>query len=79
MASWKVRSSPKRYALPSMSGGHPILSVDTRSRATRRLLRHEWQPTSATAQEIEAATAELLSDPDQAALAQQQMDNRKPI
>ena len=49
---------------------------DTQSRAARRLLRHEWQPTSVTAQAIEAAVAKLLSDPAQAALAQRQMDGR---
>ena len=27
------------------------------------MLRHEWQPTSVTAQSIEATVAELLSDP----------------
>ena len=47
-----------------------------RSRAARRLLRHEWQPNSAAAQEIEAAVAELLSDPAQAALAERQMSNK---
>ena len=36
---------------------------DAQSRAARRLLRHEWQPTSPTAQAIETAVAELLSDP----------------
>ena len=46
---------------------------DAQSRAARRMLRHEWQPTSVTAQAIEAAVAELLSDPAQAALAQRQM------
>ena len=46
---------------------------DAQSRAARRLLRHEWQPNSETAQDIEAAVAELLSDPAQAALAEQQM------
>ena len=43
------------------------------SDAARKLLRHEWQPTSKTAQDIEAAVAELLSDPDQAKLAEKQM------
>ena len=43
-------------------------------RAARRLLRHEWQPNSATAQEIETAVTELLSDPAQAALAEWQID-----
>ena len=43
------------------------------SRAARQLLRHEWQPTSATAHAIEEAVAELLSDPAQAALAERQM------
>ena len=46
---------------------------DAQSRAARRLLRHEWQPNSKTAQAIETAVAELLSDPDQAALAERQM------
>ena len=49
---------------------------DAQSRAARKMLRHEWQPNSATAQSIEAAVAELLSDPAQAALAQRQMDGR---
>ena len=49
---------------------------DAQSRAARRMLHHEWQPTSATAQAIEAAVAELLSNPAQAALAQRQMDGR---
>ena len=47
---------------------------DAQSREARRLLRHEWQPNSATAQTIEAAVAELLSDPAQAALAKRQME-----
>ena len=46
---------------------------DGQSRAARRLLRHTWQPQSATAQAIEAAVARLLSDPGQAALAARQM------
>ena len=46
---------------------------DAQSRAARKMLRHEWQPTSATALAIEDAVAELLSDPAQAALAEQQM------
>ena len=49
---------------------------DAQSRAGRKMLRHEWQPNSATAQAIEAAVAELLSDPAQAALAQRQMDGK---
>ena len=49
---------------------------DAQSRAARKMLRHEWQPTSATAQAIEAAVAELLSDPAQAALAERQMSNK---
>ena len=48
---------------------------DAQSRAARRLLRHEWQPTSATAQGIEVAVAQLLGDPAQAALAERQMTN----
>lgn len=47
---------------------------DAQSRAARKLLRHEWRPNSATAQDIDAAAAQLLSDPVQAALAEQQMD-----
>ena len=46
---------------------------DTQSREARRLLRHEWQPNSKVAQDIEAAVAELLSDPAQAKLAERQM------
>ena len=51
---------------------------DTQSREARKMLRHEWQPTSATAQDIEAAVAELLSDPAQAGLAERQMNASKP-
>ena len=46
---------------------------EAQSRAARRLLRHEWQPNSKAAQEIEAAVKQLLSDPAQAALAERQM------
>ena len=46
---------------------------DAQSREARKLLRHEWQPNSKVAQDIEAAVAELLSDPAQAALADRQM------
>ena len=46
---------------------------NAQARAARKVLRHEWQPNSATAQAIEAAVAELLSDPAQAALAKRQM------
>ena len=49
---------------------------DAQSRAARRLLRHEWQPTSATAQAIEVAISQLLSDPAQAELAELQMSNK---
>ena len=49
---------------------------DAQSRAARRLLRHDWQPTSTTALDIEAAVAQLLSDPAQAALAKRQFNNR---
>ena len=49
---------------------------DAQSRAARKLLRHGWQPNSVTAQAIETAVAELLSDPKQAALAQQQMGSK---
>ena len=48
---------------------------DAQSRGARKMLRHEWQPNSTTAQAIEAAVAELLSDPAQAALAERQMDS----
>ena len=51
---------------------------DTQSRAARRLLRHEWQPNSETAQAIEVAVAELLSNPAQAALAERQMAEPSP-
>ena len=47
---------------------------DAQSREARRLLRHKWQPISATAQAIEGAVAELLSNPAQAALAKRQME-----
>ena len=50
---------------------------DAQSRVVRRLVRREWQPNSATAQAIEAAVTELLSDPAQAALAVQQLDSRR--
>ena len=49
---------------------------DAQSREARKLLRHEWQPNSEVAQDIEAAVAELLSDPAQAALAERQMQKR---
>ena len=48
---------------------------DTQSREARKMLRHEWQPNSKVAQDIEAAVAKLLSDPAQAALAERQMDS----
>ena len=51
---------------------------DTQSREARKILRHEWQPNSKVAQDIEASVAELLSDPAQAALAEQQMNASKP-
>ena len=50
---------------------------DTQSRAARKMLRHEWQPNSEVAQDIEAAVAQLLSDPTQAALAERQMVDGK--
>ena len=56
-------------AIPNQPAG------DTQSRAARKMLRHEWQPNSEVAQDIEAAVAELLSDPAQAALAERQMAN----
>ena len=45
------------------------------SKAARDLIRHEWHPNSATAQNIETAVAELLTDPAQTVLAEQQMAN----
>ena len=45
----------------------------TQSDPARKLLRHEWQPNSTTAQEIETAVAKLLSDSAQAKLAEKQM------
>ena len=47
---------------------------DNQSRAARRILRHQWQPSSKTAHAIEVAVAKLLSDPKQAELAKQQME-----
>ena len=47
---------------------------DAQSRGARKMLRHEWQPNSKVAQDIETAVAELLSDPAQAALADRQME-----
>ena len=47
------------------------------SEAARKLLRHEWQPNSETAQAIEVAVHQLLSDPEQAALATLQMANNQ--
>ena len=52
---------------------------DAQSRAARKMLRHEWQPNSKVAQDIETAVAELLSNPAQAALAERQMDGKRPI
>ena len=49
---------------------------DAQSREARRLLRHEWQPNSEVAQDIESAVAQLLSAPAQAALAERQMRKR---
>ena len=46
---------------------------DAQSRGARKMLRHEWQPLSATAQAIETAVTQLLTDPTQAALAERQM------
>ena len=47
---------------------------DNQSRAARRILRHQWQPSSKTPQAIEIAVTKLLSDPKQAELAQKQME-----
>ena len=51
---------------------------DAQAREARRMIRHEWQPNSKVAQDIEAAVAELLSNPEQAALAERQMNASKP-
>ncbi len=51
---------------------------DNQSRAARRMLRHQWQPSSKTAQAIEIAVAKLLSDPKQAEIAKQQMEKGQP-
>ena len=59
--------------LISQSGIMSKPTGDAQSRAARRLLRHEWQPNSVTAQDIEAAVTKLLSDPTQSALAGSQM------
>ena len=61
-------------ALITNSGIMSNPAGDAQSRAARKMLRHEWQPISATALAIEAAVAELLSDPAQAALAKRQME-----
>ena len=50
---------------------HP--AGDPQSRAARKLLRHTWQPRSPTAQAIETAVAQLLTDPTQTRLAEKQM------
>ena len=47
---------------------------DAQAHAARRLLRHEWQPNSKVAQDIEKAVAKLLSTPAQAALVDRQMN-----
>ena len=54
---------------------HAKPAGDAQSQAARRLLRDIWQPTSATAQAIESAVVQLLSDPAQAELAERQMDS----
>ena len=46
----------------------------SQSSEARSLLRHQWQPSSKTAQAIEVAVAKLLSDPKQDELAKQQME-----
>ena len=60
-------------ALIAQSGIMTKRAGDAQSRAARQLLRHEWQPNSETAKEIEVAITQLLSDPAQAALAKRQM------
>ena len=60
-------------ALIDQSDIKPKPAGKAQSSVARSLLRHEWQPTSKTAQAIEAAVAELLSDPAQAKLAEEQM------
>ena len=61
------------HALIAQSDIRTKPAGDAQARAARKMLRHEWQPNSATAQAIEAAVAQLLSDPAQAALAERQM------
>ena len=51
---------------------------DAQAREARRMIRHEWQPNSKVAQDIEGAVAELLSNPAQAALAERQMAEPSP-
>ena len=65
------------HALIAQSDIRTKPAGDAQSRAARKMLRHEWQPNSAIAQAIEAAVAQLLSHPAQAALAERQMANGK--
>ena len=46
-----------------------ILAGASQFNAARRLLRHTWQPSSKVAQDIEAATVQLLRDLAQVTLA----------
>ena len=62
------------HALIAQSDIRTKPAGDAQSRAARKMLRHEWQPNSKVAQDIETEVAELLSDPAQAALAKRQME-----
>ena len=66
------------WRTPEQAGGGPPQDQSNYLPAGEpsTLLRHEWQPNSKTAQEIEAAVAKILSDPAQAKLAEQQMSNK---
>ena len=71
--NWAATAEKECQALIANSVIMSKPAGDAQSREARRLLRHEWQPISATALAIEDAVAELLSDPAQAALAERQM------
>ena len=56
---------------------HTKQAGDAQSRAARQTIRHDWQPNSKIAKDIENAVAQLLKAPKQAALAKRQMDESK--
>ena len=66
---------PSKNARPSSptATSRPSRPATPSPEQPARCCGHEWQPNSKTAQDIEAAVAELLSDPAQAALAERQM------